>query len=156
MLHLAASHATIGRAVATEGARDRGQPILSAREAARLAFLRERALRVRVAPRVEPFRFCALIEADPQREVTAYADAVMHVLPQAVDRPVLFRRPGAQAPSFDESWALGVLAACARGDEASVRFALGARCAGPLRRPLAFLFKGLAARLDDVDGAPAP
>ncbi|MEL6775511.1 MAG: hypothetical protein AAFS07_14060 [Pseudomonadota bacterium] len=115
-----------------------------------LAMLRERAVMARVSPRVEPFHFCALIEANPAAAVEGFADAVMHVLPQAMGRPVLFRRPGPQGPSFDEIWVLGVLDACVRGDETSLRFALNARCSLALRRPLAFVFKGLAARLDQA------
>lgn len=153
MLHLAAAQASVQPAATTEIARGHVEHTLSAREVQQLAVLRERAVMVRVAPRVEPFHCCALIEANPHCEVTAYGDAILHVLPQALGRSVLFRRLGGQRPSFDEGWALNLLAVCGRGDEASVRFALGSRCAHAFQRPLAFLFKGLASRLEDRDGA---
>ncbi|MEM6422820.1 MAG: hypothetical protein AAF698_09545, partial [Pseudomonadota bacterium] len=142
MLHLAATQDSVPQGSATDAARGQVNRTPSEQEVQQLGFLRARALRVRVAPRVEPFHFCALIEADPHREAASYADALMHVLPQAIGRPILFRRPGIQSPSFDEAWVLSIVASAQRGDEASLLFALASRCAAPFRRPIAFLVKG--------------
>ncbi|MEL7347869.1 MAG: hypothetical protein AAFN17_08960 [Pseudomonadota bacterium] len=152
MLHLAAAQASVQPIATADISRAHLDHALTLRETQTLAFLRSRAVMVRVAPRVEPFHFCALIETNPHLAAEAYADGALHVLPKAIGRPVVFRRDGAQAPSFDESWVLGILAACDRDDEASVRFGVASRCAAAFRRPLAFLFKGLASRLDEVAG----
>ena len=101
-----------------------------------------------LAPRVDPFRYCALIEAAPDRAAGAYADGLLHVLPRALGRPLLVRRPGAAGPSFDEAWIVGLVEAVRRDDAASAGFALASRVPKPFRRPLAFLFHGLARRLD--------
>jgi len=121
---------------------------LDARDRAVLDALRRRAADARLAPRIEPFRFCALIEATPEREAGAYLDAVLRVLPAALDRRVAVHHPGAAALTFDEAWLIGTLRAFRDGDEASAAFALASRVARPMRRPLGFLLRSLAERLD--------
>lgn len=112
-----------------------------------LSRIRARSVSTQLTGRIEPFRYCALIEAMPDRETDVYLDAVLKVLPQALDRPLLIRRPSADSASFDEAWLVGLIMAHGRGDGASFAFGIAARVGRPLRRMVGFLVAGLAARI---------
>lgn len=112
-----------------------------------LQYIRSRAVRAQLAPRVEPFRFCALIEATPDNTADVFADALLKVLPRALGRPMLIRRPCASSASFDEVWLVGLIMSRRRSDHASVIFGLQARVSKAYRRSLAFLVTGLAERV---------
>ncbi|MEL6268065.1 MAG: hypothetical protein AAFR52_20920 [Pseudomonadota bacterium] len=148
MVHLAASRDVVipGSRYAVAG-RDPGTAP-TATDDTLLQLLRTRAINTQLAPRVEPFRFCALIATAPDRGACSYVDGLLHVLPQALGRPLLVRRPGGATPSFDEAWIIGLIASMKRGDGASIQFALASRVSKPFRRPLAFILNGLSRRLD--------
>lgn len=148
MLHLAASHDAVIPVSPHEAAGNDPRPITDEAAIQLLHLLRARAIDTQLAPRVEPFHFCALIEATPDRAAEAYLDGLLHVLPQALGRPLLIRRPGPARASFDEAWIIGLIEAAARDDTASLRFAIASRVARAYRRPIGFLVKGLACRLD--------
>lgn len=154
MMHLAVSHdtATPRAPWARSGAAADLHPITDPAERALLERLRTASVSVQLAPRVEPFKFCALIEAAPDREADAYLDALLRVAPGALGRPLLIRRQGAAGPSFDEAWLLALISAARRGDTASLRFAVASRTRSDtdgraLSRSLGFIATGLAGRL---------
>ncbi|MEM9784097.1 MAG: hypothetical protein AAF899_16680 [Pseudomonadota bacterium] len=150
MLHLAASRDLIDVLPSKHVVGDNQGPLTEPADVLLLGKLREQAIDAQLAPRVEPFHFCAVIEASPDRAAGAYLAGLLHVLPKAIDRPLLIRRPGAILPSFDEAWILGMVSAMRRDDAASLRFAIASRVERPFRRPLAFIIRGLADRLDEI------
>lgn len=64
---------------------------------------------------------------------------LLRFLPVALGRRVVFRRPGAADTTFDEAWLMGLLRAAARGDAASLRFALASRLPRRYHAPVARL-----------------
>ncbi|MGF1551589.1 MAG: hypothetical protein ACFBWO_03685 [Paracoccaceae bacterium] len=113
-----------------------------------LRLLRRRAALTCLRPRIEPFLFCAALEATPERDADACLDAVLRVAPHALGRRFRMHHPSAAGVSFDEAWLLGLLRAYRRGDHRSAAFALASRCRHALRRPFGALANGLATRLD--------
>ncbi|MEM6486995.1 MAG: hypothetical protein AAF677_01800 [Pseudomonadota bacterium] len=149
-MQLAATRDVVAPTARHRCAGDDPAPTLDATSLALLQVVRARAIDAQLAPRVEPYRFCALIEASPDRAAESYIDGLLHVLPQALGRPVLIRRPGPAPTSFDEAWLIGLIMAARRGDQASVRFGLASRVHRPFRRSLGFLVVGIAGRLEAV------
>lgn len=97
------------------------------------------------------------LDADTLREVAfcgqcpLRCDSVslmLKMLPLALGKRVVFRRPGAKEPSFDEAWLLQLLSSVRSGDEASIAFALGSRVQRSHRRMMRNLAKHSIAALD--------
>lgn len=113
-----------------------------------LSLLRVAAAEARVAPRLGLGPACALIAADPDAGAALHVDAVVRVLPEALERRPVIRMPGGGEPSFDEAWLCALLEADRRGDTASLVFLLHRRVVAHARGRLLALVRGLRASLD--------
>lgn len=113
-----------------------------------LSLLRVAAAEARAAPRLGLGPACALIAADPNAGAARHVDALVRVLPEALERRPVIRMPGGGEPSFDEAWLCALLEADRRGDAASLAFLLRRRVAGRARGRLLALLRGLRASLD--------
>jgi hypothetical protein len=113
-----------------------------------LSLLRVAAAEARAAPRLGLGPACALIAADPDAGAARHVDALVRVLPEALERRPVIRMPGGGEPSFDEAWFCALLEADRRGDVASLMFLLRRRVVAHARGRLLALVRGLRASLD--------
>ena len=120
------------------------RPHISAESMAFLNYLRLVAMRCRAKRKAHLFEACALLQTTPQASREAYADTLMRCLNDALHRPARLYRPGTSELTFDEKWLAQLGLACARGDEASLRFLLGSRLSRENRRLIGFLVGRIA------------
>lgn len=112
-----------------------------------LDVLRRQAAGARHRPRLDPFRACDCLVADPLAEDRAFAQALLRTLPEAFGRRPVFHRPDAAGLSFDERWLLRAIDRVRVGDRSSLAFLVRSRVAAPYRGAVTFLIDGLAAQL---------
>lgn len=107
--------------------------------------LRIAALDCRAAAREDVFQACAMLSEDRDAARTAFAEAMMKCLPQAIGKAPKILAPAVLSEvSFDEAWLLQLVAASGRQDTDSMWFLLRSRVAAPLQRHVAFLANGLS------------
>lgn len=127
-----------------------GRPLAGIEDADRrlLERLRCAAMRASCSARLDLFRACACLSADPDRSRAAFADALLRTLGQGLHRGPVFYRPGSPDLSFDERWLLALLRAFRVNDLDSATFLVASRVKKPERRSLSFLARGVAGVLD--------
>ncbi|MEM7237473.1 MAG: hypothetical protein AAF501_06580 [Pseudomonadota bacterium] len=96
-------------------------------ERPRLEVIRFAALECRIARKATPETLCGLIGQSAVEPGESFLRALLRLLPVALDRPMVFRRPGAKEPTFDEAWLMRLLTSIERRDTDSLIFALSSR-----------------------------
>ena len=111
-----------------------------------IALLRLTALEYRAAPR-RSLQAYAVLAPDAQAE--DHSVALVRALQGATDRRFVFWQPGAPGLSFDETWLLALLRACATGDRDSERFLMTRRIVPQARPVIRLLADALRTNLDE-------
>lgn len=101
--------------------------------------LRQIALKCRSAAHTDLFDACAVLSHTPNVAKTAYAEALIKSLSQALGTSPVLHRPGVQEVSFDEAWLLRTMQAAQQNDRASFLFLMRSRVPHAARRNLGFL-----------------
>ncbi|MEO0692174.1 MAG: hypothetical protein AAFY90_04765 [Pseudomonadota bacterium] len=109
-----------------------------------LNHLRLVALGCRSAARADLFEACALLSTDKATSGTAFAEALMKCLPQALGNRPRMLRPGVEELSFDEAWLNRLIEAAQQGDADSFTFLLRSRVRPEARRNVGYLIRSLA------------
>lgn len=112
--------------------------------------LRQVALKCRSAARTDLFEACAVLSHAPNVARSAYAEALMKSLAQALGASPVLHRPGVQEVSFDEAWLLRAVQAARRGDRGSFLFLLRSRVPHAARRNLGFLILSVSERFSRI------
>jgi hypothetical protein len=115
-----------------------------------LALLRLLMRQCRAKSRIEVFETCRLLLNDPRDGAQDYADALLRILGQGLNKGPVIHHLDAAERSFDESWLLALFASLARDDHASARFLLRARLPLHLRRPVGWLASELVRRMSGL------
>ncbi|MCV3272856.1 hypothetical protein [Roseobacter sinensis] len=126
---------------------------LSAFGAAAAAILNELrcvALRCRTARRTDLFEACAVLSQTPNVARTAYAEALMKSLAQALGAAPVLLRPGVAEVSFDEAWLLRTIIAAQADDRSSFLFLIRSRVPHAARRNLGFLILSVSERFGRI------
>lgn len=109
-----------------------------------LTEVRQAALSCRTAARTDVFKACALLSTVQNEARTAFANAFVRCLEQALGTAPVFFRPGVSELSFDEAWVASALRAVQSEDDASFTFLIHTRVPFEHRRSISFLIHGLA------------
>ncbi|MEL6798475.1 MAG: hypothetical protein AAFO80_01250 [Pseudomonadota bacterium] len=109
--------------------------------------LRLVALDCRTAARADLFEACALLSIDKATSGTAFAEALMKCLPQALGTRPRMLRPGVEELSFDEAWLNRLIEAAQHGDADSFAFLLRSRVRPEARRNVGYLIRSLALKV---------
>ncbi|NEX45407.1 hypothetical protein [Pseudotabrizicola algicola] len=115
-----------------------------------VAALRRLAPRCQAAARLDLFRACAMLSAQPDIAAAAYAEALLRGLAVLFGRPPVLHQPAAPELSFDERWIASLVAAALRGDDSSLRFLLASRLPRHAWRQIGWLAGQFALRQDRV------
>lgn len=112
--------------------------------------LRHINLTCRCAARTDLFEACAILSHAPNVAKSAYAEALMKSLSQALGQSPVLHRPGVQEVSFDEAWLLRTVEAARRNDHGSFLFLLRSRVPHAARRNLGFLILSVSERFAEI------
>ncbi|MEM6823703.1 MAG: hypothetical protein AAF566_01215 [Pseudomonadota bacterium] len=115
-----------------------------------LNHLRMVALECRAAARADLFEACALISTHPSLAKTAYAEALIKCLPQAIGKTPRMLRPGETEVTFDEAWIAQLVTASATKDFDSFDFLLRSRVEPWARRNVAFLVTSFSEQFSQI------
>ncbi|MEM7506749.1 MAG: hypothetical protein AAF415_08375 [Pseudomonadota bacterium] len=110
----------------------------------RLDDMRRTAMDSRLERRPNPEMLCALRHQDEALPGNAHLSALIRLLPIALDKRMVFHRPGVPDRTFDESWLLRLISATEQRDEHSLTFALASRVPKHFHAPIRFLARGYA------------
>lgn len=116
----------------------------------RLEWIRIAALECRLARKATPESLCGLVTEADDGSGTGYLRALLRLLPVALDRRMVFRRPGTTDPTFDEAWLLRLLSSVEDRDVDSLIFALASRVPRHFHGQVKFLAGGAIAHLDNL------
>lgn len=110
-----------------------------------LGTLRSAALGCRARPRTDLFEACAMLSLTPRVSGSAFLEALMRCLDQALDHAPVFYRPGVTEVSFDEAWLLRALETANQGNNDSFSFLIRSRVPSLYHRNMRYLIAGVAA-----------
>ncbi|WP_299410755.1 hypothetical protein [uncultured Roseobacter sp.] len=104
-----------------------------------LTHLRMTALGCRAAARTDLFEACALLSLDGEDAKRTFVATLVKCLGSALNKSVVWYRPGVAELSFDEAWLMQCLRAFSTADATSLTFLLRSRVAAHDRRYIGFL-----------------
>ncbi|MEL7466599.1 MAG: hypothetical protein AAFN79_21175 [Pseudomonadota bacterium] len=123
-------------------------PAFGAEDVSVLNKLRLLAARARCASKIDAFGVCSLLNADPTAAAAGYAEALLRLAAQGLGHAPIVYHPGTDEVSRDEAVLLRLIASARDGDEDSLRFLAGRLLAREAARPMIFLCRNLAERLE--------
>lgn len=112
--------------------------------------LRLLSARARCAPRIDAFTTCSLLGGLPMGSAASYAEALLRLSAQNFDRPPVLYHPGSSDLSRDEAVLLRLIISARDEDEDSLQFMARRWLSRDLARPILFLCRNLARRLESL------
>ncbi|MEL7090707.1 MAG: hypothetical protein AAFN94_03125 [Pseudomonadota bacterium] len=119
-------------------------PALDPDQFALLNHIRMAAMGCRAAARVDLFEACALLTLDGETARRTFVSTFVKCLSDAVNKRIIWHRPGTAELSFDEAWVMRVFTAIRDEDRASLDFLLRSRVAPADRRYIGFLLNQIS------------
>ena len=110
--------------------------------------LRLLAARAQCASRIDAFKACSLLSAERTVAAAGYAEALLRLASQTFGRAPVLYQPGAHEVSADEAILLRLVTSARDADEDSLRFLSGRFLSREISRPMIFLCRNLAKRLE--------
>ena len=105
----------------------RGLDKIQPEDSSIVEFLRVAYQLCRTKPKIDFFRACDVLKTSEEASLSAYVEALVRGLPAALQRSIIFHKPGNDELSFDEAWLLRAIQCYASCDEDSLAFLLKSR-----------------------------